>query len=59
MRAHMVPSVDVLHSVFNCIWVSSLPVLKPEDMEFVSLPILPSQEAACELTALLESGPQG
>lgn len=58
MRIHMLPYTDVLHSpwwmLFNCIWVSSLPVL---DMEFVSLPIQPPQGAVCELTALLESGP--
>lgn len=31
---HVLPYISVL---FNCIWVSSLPLLKPEDMEFVSL----------------------
>lgn len=57
----MLPYIDVLHSpkwmLLNCMWVSSLPMLKPEDMEFVSLPIQQSQGAACEPTALLESGP--
>lgn len=36
-----------------------MPGLKLEDMEFVSLPIQQSREAACELTARLESGPPG
>lgn len=31
---HVLPYISML---FNCIWVSSLPLLKPEDMEFVSL----------------------
>lgn len=31
---HVLPYIGVL---FNCMWVSSLPLLKPEDMEFVSL----------------------
>lgn len=43
--------------LFNCMWVSSLSVLKPKDMEFVSLPVQQPQGAVCELTALLESGP--
>lgn len=58
---YTLPYIDVLHSpcwmLFNCIWVCSLPVLKPKDMEFVSLPIQEPQGAVCELTALLESGP--
>lgn len=57
----MLSYIDVLHSprwmLFNCIWVSGLLVLKPKDMEFVSLPVQQSQGAAGELTALLESGP--
>lgn len=61
MHIDMLPYIDVLHSpwwmLFNCTWVSSLLVLKPKDMEFVSLPIQQSQGAVCELTALLESGP--